>query len=104
MITPAWNQQTGPGESQQLVIQTATQLPSGTHAVLYGGAQLAASGGLGAQTWALATGSSLPAGMSLSSAGAITGTPSTAGSYTFFIRVTDVSGNIGTKMFSLAVL
>jgi hypothetical protein len=103
LTAKSWQAQTSPGESQQLVIQTATQLPSGSHGTAYGGAQLAASGGLGAESWALATGSSLPAGLTLSAAGAITGTPSTAGSYTFFIRVTDVSGNVGTKMFSLAV-
>jgi Putative Ig domain len=87
-----------------LVITSASQLPSGTHAVVYGGAQLAASGGLGAQSWALATGSSLPAGLSLAGAtGVISGTPTTAGSYSFTVRLTDVSGNVGAKLFSLAV-
>jgi hypothetical protein len=103
LVTPNWDAQRSPAESQQLVITSASQLPSGTHAVVYGGANLAATGGLGARTWALATGSSMPAGLSLSSAGAISGTPTTAGAYSFFVRVTDVSGNVGAKMFSLAV-
>jgi hypothetical protein len=103
LVSRNWNAQASPGESQQLVITSASQLPSGTHGVVYGGAALTASGGLGVQNWALATGSSLPAGLSLLSAGAISGTPSTARSYSFFVRVTDVAGNVGTKMFSLAV-
>jgi hypothetical protein len=103
LVVPNWDAQRSPGGSQQLVITSASQLPSGTHTVVYGGATLAATGGLGARTWALANGSSLPAGLSLSAAGLISGTPTTAGSYTFTVRLTDVSGNVGAKLFSLAV-
>jgi len=42
-------------------------------------ATLQGGGGAGSLTWALASGSSLPAGLSLSSAGAISGTPTAAG-------------------------
>jgi Putative Ig domain len=103
LVVPAWNGQTSPGQSQQLVITSNSQLPSGVHGVAYSGATLAATGGLGARTWALAGGSSLPAGMTLSTAGVLGGTPSTAGSYSMTIRVTDVSNNVGAKIFNIAV-
>ena len=55
--------------------------------------QLSASGGSGAYTWS-ATDSAqpLPAGLSLSPAGVLSGTPSSTGSYTAAITVTDGSG------------
>jgi hypothetical protein len=52
---------------------------------------LAATGGTGTLSWAVATGSALPAGLSLSSTGQITGTPTTAapGGLTTNLVVTD---------------
>src|ERR1700677_3055805 len=52
-------------------------------------ATLSATGGSGTYTWAVASGSSLPAGLSLSSAGVITGTPTTAGLASFTVDVAD---------------
>jgi hypothetical protein len=52
-------------------------------------AQLA--GGVPPYTWTLSSGS-LPAGLSLSSSGLVTGTPSGAGSSSFGFTVTDSSG------------
>jgi hypothetical protein len=52
-------------------------------------AQLAATGGAGTPTWALAPGSSLPAGLTMNAQGAITGTPTTPGTSTFTVRLTD---------------
>jgi hypothetical protein len=57
-------------------------------------ANLAASGGNGTLTWSLASGSTLPSGLSMSSAGSITGTPASSvavGNYTFSAKVTDQS-------------
>jgi len=52
-----------------------------------------ANGGTGGYTFALISGS-LPPGLTLNtSTGAITGTPTAAGSFTFSIQVTDSSGN-----------
>jgi subtilase family serine protease len=50
--------------------------------------QLSASGGTAPYTW---TASGLPAGLSISSSGAITGTPSTAGTYNVTVTATDSS-------------
>ena len=71
-----------------LAIST-TGLPGGTVTVPYS-AQLNATGGIAPYTWALATGA-LPAGLTLSSSGAISGTPTTAGTSSFTVQVTDAS-------------
>lgn len=69
---------------------TTTTLASGTVGTAYS-AILQARGGAGLLTWSLATGSSLPAGLSLSAAGAISGTPTAAGTTNFTVKVTDAS-------------
>ena len=67
---------------------TTTSLPAGTVKTPYT-ATLAASGGNPPYKWKLATGSKLPKGLKLSSAGQITGTPKAAGTTTVTIQVTD---------------
>ena len=64
-------------------------------------ATLAASGG-GSLAWTLTAGS-LPAGLSLGSGGTLSGTPTSAGSYTFTVRV-DGGGRSATKQLTLAVV
>ena len=68
---------------------TTTTLPSATPNASYS-ATLQATGGVGTLTWGLASGT-LPAGLSLSASGAITGTPTVSGSSTFTVQVTDSS-------------
>ena len=72
---------------------TTTSLSNGEAGLAYS-AQLAATGGTPPYiTWAVSSGS-LPAGLSLnSSTGAITGTPTTAGSSPFSVTVKDSGGN-----------
>lgn len=53
-------------------------------------------------TWAVVSGS-LPPGLSLSATGALTGTPSLAGTYTFTVQVTDSLGVTATAALSLTV-
>ena len=62
---------------------------------------LAATGGDGSYTWSVISGS-LPGGLSVSG-GAITGTPTTAGTYTFTVQATDGVGEIGTRSLSITV-
>ncbi len=70
---------------------TTTTLPNATIGVAYPSQQLLLTGGTGPTfTWALAPGSGpLPTGLTLSAAGAITGTPTVLGPVTFTVRVTD---------------
>jgi len=63
---------------------------------------MVASGGTSPYTWSLSSGS-LPAGLSLSSAGQITGTPTTAASSSFTVKVTDSASNTATKSLSITV-
>ena len=86
---------------------TTTTLANGTVGTAYS-ATLQASGGAGTLTWALASGSSLPAGLSLSSAGTISGTPTAAGSTNFTVKISDASGSqqgsaTATKQLSLTI-
>ena len=69
---------------------TTTSLPNGTVGTAYS-ATLQATGGAGTLTWTVVTGS-LPAGLSLSSSGTISGTPTATGVLTFTVKVTDSSG------------
>ncbi|MDE3188074.1 MAG: putative Ig domain-containing protein, partial [Acidobacteriota bacterium] len=54
-------------------------------------------------TWAAASGSSLPAGLSLSTAGVISGTPTASGTFNIVITVTDSASNTASGTFSLTV-
>ena len=63
--------------------------------------QLTASGG-GSQTWSVVEGA-LPAGLQLSSAGLISGTPTATGDFTFKVRVTDGT-RAATQAFALTVV
>jgi large repetitive protein len=89
--------------------QTSASLPYPVGANLSGGTTgtayletITAQGGTSPYTFAV-TGGSLPAGLTLSSAEVISGTPSATGTSTFTITATDVSGNSGSQSFSLAI-
>jgi hypothetical protein len=67
---------------------TTTSMPTGTVSVAYS-ATLAASGGTTPYTWSISSGS-LPAGLALNTAtGAITGTPTNTGTFTFTAQAAD---------------
>ena len=83
---------------------TTTSLPSGTEGIAYS-ATLEASDGIPPYLWSLASGE-LPAGLALDDMGTISGTPTTAGSSSFIVRVTD-SGSpaqSATKALSMTVV
>jgi len=63
---------------------------------------LSATGGTAPYTWAVATGA-LPAGMNLSAAGVISGTPTTAGTASFTVRVTDSASPAVTATQALSL-
>ena len=64
---------------------------------------LTASGGATPYTFAMAGGSTLPAGLSLSSAGVISGTPTAAGPFSFTVQATDNSSISGQRAYSGSV-
>jgi hypothetical protein len=80
---------------------TTTTLQGGTVGQAYT-QTLRATGGLGALTWSV-TGGSLPAGLTLSSAGTISGTPAAAETSNFTVTATDTFGQSDTQDLSIAV-
>jgi hypothetical protein len=64
---------------------------------------LAVTGGDGSATWNLISGE-LPAGLSMSTAGAITGTTITAQTSVFTVEVRDGLENTDTKVLSVVIL
>ncbi|MDE1155945.1 MAG: putative Ig domain-containing protein [Acidobacteriaceae bacterium] len=79
----------------------ATTLPSGTVGTTYT-SSLSATGGSSPYTWSTASGS-LPAGLTLSSSGAIVGTPTTKGTASFVAQVTDSAAATATVSLSITV-
>jgi hypothetical protein len=79
------------------------QLPAGTLGLNYS-AQLSASGGLQPYVWSMAPGSaSLPANITLSTDGILSGTTANAGTFYFYIRVTDAASNFWDQFLSITV-
>jgi hypothetical protein len=70
-----------------------TSLSAGTVGTAYSQA-LTATGGSSPYTYAVTTGT-LPTGLTLSSSGALTGTPTAAGAYSFTVTATDASTGAG---------
>ena len=64
--------------------------------------QLQGSGGASPYTFAVASGS-LPAGVTLSASGLLSGVPNVAGNYTFTVSVTDANGFNGTRQIQVGV-
>ena len=83
----------------EITIST-TSLPGGTVGTAYS-ATLAATGGTPPYTWSAT--SALPPGLSLSSSGSISGTPTTAGNYNVTIRVADTKQVLATQSFALTI-
>src|SRR5262249_15594377 len=87
-----------PPPPPSLTILTAA-LPNGTAGVPYGPFGLAASGGSGNYSWSL-TGA--PAGVSVTSSGVISGTPTTAGTFSVSASVTD-AGLFAQRSFTITI-
>jgi hypothetical protein len=82
------------------VISTTT-LPGAQVGVAYN-ATIAWTGGAGPYTATVSAGS-LPAGLTMSTAGVISGTPTTAGTANFTVTVTDANNKNGSKALSIVV-
>ncbi len=91
--------------ASSLSISNFATLPQATATAAYL-ATLGTSGGTGPFTWAVASGSTLPAGLTLSSTGVISGTLAssvTTGTKNFTIQVTDSTSKTVSKAFTLVV-
>jgi hypothetical protein len=85
-----------------LTITSAPTLPSGSVGVAYT-QPLSASGGSLPYQWSVSAGA-LPAGVALSATtGSVSGTPTSSGTFTFTVRVTDANTVSVTKQFTLTI-
>ncbi|NTE03468.1 T9SS type B sorting domain-containing protein [Agrobacterium tumefaciens] len=85
------------------IVFNGTTLTNATIASLYSKQLPVATGGTPGFTYALASGSTLPAGLTLSSTGLISGTPTATGAPTFSVVVTDTKNCSVTATFNLTV-
>jgi hypothetical protein len=83
-----------------ITVSPAT-LPAAIVGVAYG-QTITASGGTAPYTFSVTSGV-LPPGLSLSSAGLLSGTVTSAGAYTFTITATDAVGCLGSRVYTLTV-
>jgi hypothetical protein len=93
-------------DATSTVTISPTTLSNGTKGGAQGEAysrQLTASGGTAPYTFSILVGS-LPAGLSLSTGGLISGSPTSAGVTTFTVQAIDNEGNGGVRQYSLSVL
>jgi large repetitive protein len=81
-----------------------TTLPNGVKGVAYPSQTLSATGGTAPYTFTLTAGS-LPSGLTLSTAGVLSGTPTATGPFTFTVAATDNSAGhfTGTQQYMVTV-
>jgi large repetitive protein len=84
-----------------LAISTTSPLPTGEATIAYS-QRLAAIGGTSPYTWSV-IGGTLPPGLTLSTSGSLSGTPSTAGGFTFKVQATDSNNLTATAQLSVTI-
>jgi hypothetical protein len=80
---------------------SSSTLAAGTLGVLYSGVTFSASGGIGPYSFSYI--GTLPPGLMLSSGGVLSGTPTTAGAYSFTIIATEAGSVTGSQAYSLGI-
>jgi uncharacterized protein YhjY with autotransporter beta-barrel domain len=83
------------------VAPASAALPNGTVGIAYS-QTFTATGGTGPYTYTLAAGA-IPAGMTLTTGGQFSGTPTAGGSFTFTVRATDAAGFSGDRAYTLGI-
>jgi hypothetical protein len=91
-----------PAVTGTLTVQTFS-LPQGTVGVAYPSTTLQATGGVSPYTWVVDSGT-LPSGLTLSSAGVISGTPTTPATYNFDVTVQDSTQAVASSPESITVV
>lgn len=89
------------GASCSAIAITPATLPAGTQGIAYS-QTLTATGGTAPYTFGVTSGST-PAGLTVSTAGVVSGTPSSAGSSTFTVQATDASTCTGQASYTLVI-
>ena len=81
----------------------ASPMPDGEAGSAYPSQTFVATGGTGALTWALGPFQLLPPGLSFSTAGVLTGTPTASGQYDFIVTVGDEGGSVTSRSFNVSI-
>ena len=93
---------TGTSVSGFIFSPAAGALPAGSVGAAYAQTIAVTSGGTSPYTYTVSAGA-LPSGLTLSSAGALGGTPLYAGDYAFTVQATDSTGIVGTVAYTLTI-
>ncbi|MFC0588208.1 putative Ig domain-containing protein [Novosphingobium aquiterrae] len=80
---------------------TPTTLTAGAGGAAYN-QQLTASGGIASYTYSVTAGT-LPPGLTLSTAGLLSGTPTSSGTFNFTVTAADANGQTGAQAYSLTI-
>lgn len=100
ILAPTTTSSTSTTTTSPLAIST-TSVPTGTTGTAYS-ATLTATGGTAPYTWSVSSGA-LPPGLSMSTAGAISGTPTMSGSYSFVGAVKDSASHSASYTYSTSI-
>ncbi|MDA8334777.1 MAG: S-layer homology domain-containing protein [Peptococcaceae bacterium] len=92
----------GGGSAPPALAVSTTTLPAATVGQPYSATIATNNEGTPPYTFAVTSGT-LPAGLTLTAAGVVSGTPATAGSYPFTITVKDVNNNTASQSYTLTV-
>ncbi|HEX7339127.1 MAG TPA: putative Ig domain-containing protein [Rhodanobacteraceae bacterium] len=87
--------------SAPTITLSPTTLPAATAGVAVSQV-ISANGGMGSYSYTLSVGS-LPAGVTLSGTGTLSGTPTAVGSFSFTVQATDANGNTGSQAYTWTV-
>ncbi len=90
-----------PPSSAAIIALSPPTLPGGTVGVAFD-ETIAGSGGASPYSFGVTSGT-LPAGLTLTAAGVLAGTPTTAGSSTFTVRATDAAACFGAVSYSVVI-
>ncbi len=93
---------TGTAPPISFTLPASTTLTAGTVASPYAGVTFVATGGTSPYTYAVVSGS-LPAGMTLSAARILSGTPTAGGTFSFTVQATDHNSLSATQTYSLTI-
>lgn len=91
-----------PQSATATITLSPTALPNGTVGVAYN-QTISASGGSGTGFTFAITAGTLPSGLTLSSSGLLSGTPTAAGPFTFTVMATDSARNKGSQQYTLTI-
>lgn len=100
VVTPSYSLQVEGPTCPTITVNPAS-LPGGTIGTAYNQV-ISATGGTAPYSFTVLSGS-LPPGVTLATNGTLSGTPSSAGSFTFTVRATDTPGCTGQRTYTVAI-